>query len=87
MSTLTETPLSKSRRELLEQAVQRVRLRVKPHTWEAFKLTALDGLSGAEAARRLQMKVGQVYVARSTVQRMLREETQNLESPEADRGS
>jgi RNA polymerase sigma-70 factor (ECF subfamily) len=70
-------------RELLEQAGQRVRLRVKPHTWEAFRLTALEGLSGAEAASRLQMKVAHVYVARSTVQRMLQKEMRDLEATAA----
>jgi RNA polymerase sigma factor (sigma-70 family) len=33
--------------ELLEEASARVRQRVEPHTWEAFRLTALEGLSGA----------------------------------------
>lgn len=71
-------------RELLERAVTRVRLRIQPHTWEAFRLTALEGLSGAEAAARLQMKVGNVYVARSTVQRMLQEESRKLEADQVD---
>jgi RNA polymerase sigma-70 factor (ECF subfamily) len=66
-------------RELLEHAVVRVRLRVRPHTWEAFRLTALEGVPGAEAAARLNMKVANVYVARSTVQRLLQEERQKLE--------
>ena len=29
-------------RELLEEAMVRVRLRVEPHTWEAFRLTAIE---------------------------------------------
>jgi RNA polymerase sigma-70 factor (ECF subfamily) len=66
-------------RELLEQAMARVRLRVQPHTWQAFVLTALEGHSGAEVATRLQMQVGAVYVARSKVQKMLQEEVQRLE--------
>src|SRR5262249_12314051 len=47
--------------ELLEQAMARVRLRVQPRTWEAFRLTALEGLSGAEAAARLDMKIAHVF--------------------------
>lgn len=66
-------------RELLERAVVRVRLRVQPHTWEAFRLTALEGLPGAEVATRLNMKVANVYVARSTVQRLLQEESRKLD--------
>src|SRR5262245_36002423 len=43
--------------ELLTAAQARVRERVEPHTWEAFRLTAQDGLSGADVAGRLGMKV------------------------------
>lgn len=51
-------------REVLEQAMHSVRLRVAPQTWEAFRLTAIEGLSGAQAAQRIPMQVAQVYVAR-----------------------
>ncbi len=60
--------------ELFEEASERVRQRVEPHTWEAFRLTALEGLSGAEAAARLSLKVMTVFKARSKVQQMLQEE-------------
>ena len=66
-------------RELLEEAVARVRLRVAPQTWQAFWLTAWEGLSGAEAARRIPMQVAQVFVAKRRVQKMLREEVAKLE--------
>jgi RNA polymerase sigma-70 factor (ECF subfamily) len=69
--------------ELFEEAKRRVRLRVEPHTWDAFCLTAVDGLSGAEAAARLGMKVATVFVARSKVQKMLQEEVQKLEGEES----
>jgi RNA polymerase sigma-70 factor (ECF subfamily) len=36
--------------EVLEEAQARVQQRVEPATWEAFRLTAVEGLSGAEAA-------------------------------------
>jgi RNA polymerase sigma-70 factor (ECF subfamily) len=65
--------------ELLDEAIVRVRLRVAPHNWEAFRLTALDGAAPQEVARRLTMKVAHVYAARSSVQRLLREEVQKLE--------
>ena len=67
-------------RELLAVAQARVRARVEPHTWEAFHLTAVEGLSGADAAGRLGMQVGTVFKARSKVQRMLREEIEQLEA-------
>ena len=66
-------------RELLEQASLRVRLRVEPHTWDAFRLVALEGFSGAEAAARLGMKVAAVFVAKGRVQKLLREEIDLLE--------
>jgi RNA polymerase sigma-70 factor (ECF subfamily) len=66
-------------RELLEEAMLRVRLRVAPQTWQAFALTALEGLSGAEAAARIPMQVAQVFVAKRRVQKMLREEVARLE--------
>ena len=65
--------------ELLEAAKVRVRLRVAPHTWEAFRLLALEGLPVAEVAVRVHLQVAMVYVARSKVQKMLQEEIGNLE--------
>ncbi len=75
--------------EVLEEAAVRVRLRVEPHTWEAFRLTAIEQMSGAEAAQRLGMKVTTVFKAKSKVQRMLREEIGRLEGsdPESRRAS
>ncbi len=40
-------------RELLELAMPRVKPQVKPSTWEAFRLTSIEDLSGADAASRL----------------------------------
>src|SRR5262245_8326458 len=67
--------------ELLAEAQVRVQQRVEPHTWEAFRLTALDGLTGAEAAARLGLKVATVYKAKSKVQQMLHEEVSRLDQP------
>jgi RNA polymerase sigma-70 factor (ECF subfamily) len=66
--------------DLLEAAKVRVRLRVAPHTWEAFRLVALEDLPVAEVAATVQMQVAMVYVAKSKVQKMLREEIQKLEA-------
>jgi len=65
--------------ELLEAAKVRVRLRVAPHTWEAFRLMALEGLPVAEVAARTHLQVAMVYVAKSKVQKMLQEEIGKLE--------
>lgn len=66
-------------REILEEAMARVRLRVAPQTWKAFALTALDGLSGAEAAERIPMQLPQVFIAKRRVRKMLEEEIAKLE--------
>jgi RNA polymerase sigma-70 factor (ECF subfamily) len=65
--------------ELVERALERVRLRVQPQTWDAFHLTTFDGLSGAEVAKRVGMPVTSVYKARSNIQSLLEAEVQYLE--------
>lgn len=76
---LLQTLDAECEREMLEEAMAAVRLRVQPHTWQAFQLTAIDGLSGADVATQLGMQVGTVYVARGKVQKMLQEEIRRLE--------
>jgi RNA polymerase sigma-70 factor (ECF subfamily) len=66
-------------RELLEQAMMRVAQRVESHTWQAFTLLALEGLSGTEVAAQLNLPVAMVYVAKCRVQKLLREEIRALE--------
>jgi RNA polymerase sigma factor (sigma-70 family) len=65
--------------ELLEAAKARVRLRVAPHTWEAFHLASVEGVPVVEVAAKVHLQVAMVYVAKSKVQKMLREEIANLE--------
>jgi RNA polymerase sigma-70 factor (ECF subfamily) len=69
--------------ELYELAAARVRGRVEAATWDAFRMTAIDGLPAVEVARTLGKHVATVYVARQNVQRMLRTELADLER---DRG-
>jgi len=69
-------------RELLELAMARVAARVQWHTWEAFRLLALEDLSGAEAAARLDMKLGSLFAAKSKVQRLIQQEIRWLEAGE-----
>jgi len=81
-SILTETPdredlLDRLSRaydaELLASAMAAVEKRVKPHTWQAFRLLALEHCSGAEVAAALDMEANAAYVARWKVQRLIRE--------------
>jgi RNA polymerase sigma factor (sigma-70 family) len=69
-------------RELMDQAMALVRARVGPRTWDAFRMTALEGCSGAAAAAQLEMKVARVYVAKSEVKEMIRQEVRRLEGTE-----
>jgi RNA polymerase sigma factor (sigma-70 family) len=64
--------------EVLELAMHRVKKRVKAATWDAFQLTAVEGLSGATAAAQLQIPVAHVFVAKNRVQKMLQEEARKL---------
>ena len=64
--------------ELFEMAMNCVKHRVQPATWQAFHLTAIEGLSGVAAAAKLQIPVGNVFVAKHRVQKMLQEEVKLL---------
>jgi RNA polymerase sigma factor (sigma-70 family) len=66
------------RRELMDQAMALVRPRVAAQTWDAFRLTALEGCAGATAAARLEMNITTVYTAKSQVKRMIRAEIRKL---------
>ena len=68
--------------ELLELAMAEVCERVEAHTWEAFRLTAIEGAGAAEAAARLGIAVATVYRARHVVQTMLREAAAALDHAE-----
>ncbi len=65
--------------ELLEEAERRVRNRVDPRTWEAYRLTAVERLSGIEVSERLGMSVANVFMAKRNVLRRLKEEVKTLE--------
>jgi DNA-directed RNA polymerase specialized sigma24 family protein len=60
--------------ERLRGAMERVRSRVEPQTWQAFLLLNMERLSGEEAAGRLGMRLGSTYAASSKVRRLIREE-------------
>ncbi|GAB5403167.1 MAG: sigma-70 family RNA polymerase sigma factor [Aureliella sp.] len=67
------------RSELLKQASALVERRVQSSTWQAYKLTAIDGISASDAASILKVKVADVYVSKSRVIRKLREAIAELE--------
>jgi RNA polymerase sigma-70 factor (ECF subfamily) len=67
------------RQELLEEAENRVQLRVKPTTWEIYRLLTKQNVSAKEIAAKLNVKIGEVYVAKRRVIKMLRESVLQLE--------
>lgn len=78
--------------ELLAIAMAEVEQRVKPHTWRAFQMLAIEHRSGADVAAELKIDTNHAYVARWNVQRMIRAVIDRLEglggesSAEAGRG-
>ena len=76
--TLVQQLEEEFRRELLEQAMTQVQTRVEPRTWDAFRLTTLEGCSGAIVADRLEMNITRVYTAKSEVKKMIRAEIRKL---------
>jgi RNA polymerase sigma-70 factor, ECF subfamily len=67
------------RREVYRWAAEQVQNTVTPSTWNAFQLTHIDGVSIADAAERLSMSVGNIYIARSRVISRLRELAKQFE--------
>jgi len=65
--------------EVVAVACTRARERVEPQTWEAFRLTAYEGLSGDDSAARLGMSVATVFKAKSRVLSFIREEVKRLD--------
>jgi RNA polymerase sigma-70 factor (ECF subfamily) len=70
-------------RDLFETALRRVARRVKPVTWEAFRLLAVEGLSGQEVGQRLGIPVAHAFVAKNRVQKLLQEEIRIMRGDEA----
>lgn len=65
-------------------ASENVQLRVLPKTWKAYAMSCVENLQAAEVANRLQIAIGDVYVSRSRVLKMLREEIKRLEEQDSD---
>lgn len=65
--------------EMLREAEARVKLRVKPNNWEAWRLSIREELKAAEVAQQLNMELTDVYVARSRVSKMLKEEVTRID--------
>jgi RNA polymerase sigma-70 factor (ECF subfamily) len=71
-------------RRLFRLAADQVRDSCAPATWEAFRLTAVEGRSGADVAAEVGLSVGAVYVARSRVLARITERIRRLEAEWSD---
>ncbi len=60
-------------RAVFQWAADQVRDSVAEHTWQAFWLTRVEGISVEEAARKLKIRPGNVYFARSRVMARIKE--------------
>ncbi len=69
-------------RELVRRAAVSVQVRVQTKTWEAYRLTCEEQATAAAAAEQLGMPVSEVYVSKSRVLKMLREEVQKIDDGE-----
>ena len=74
--------------ELLAEAQARVQLQVSPRDWKIFQELAVEGRPGPAVAQELGMSVAAVLMARSRVQKRMRQEVSRLEeaSPRAPEG-
>jgi RNA polymerase sigma-70 factor (ECF subfamily) len=69
---------AESAQEILREAEVRVQLRVAVETWEAYRMTAVESVKPSVVSQKIGMKTSEVYVAKSRVIRMLREEVMRI---------
>ena len=63
---------------VLSQALQVLRTKIEPQTFQAFELNVLEDMPAKEVAEFLKIKVNMVYVAKSRAVKSLREIMQEL---------
>ena len=68
------------RTALFQLAARRIQARVLAITWQAFQDTSIDSKDARETAKRLNMPLGNLYVAKCRVLKLLREEVQLLDA-------
>jgi RNA polymerase sigma-70 factor (ECF subfamily) len=67
-------------RQLASKAMQAIEPEFEDRTWQAFWLSAVDGVSAADVSKTLEMSTGAIYVAKSRVLARLKTEIQRLQS-------
>jgi RNA polymerase sigma-70 factor (ECF subfamily) len=84
LDSLADSIESRFNQEVLAEAEQRVKLRVHPRTWEAYFRTAVQQETAKQASEALEMTVSEVYVAKSRVLKLLRDEVAILDQSDDD---
>jgi RNA polymerase sigma factor (sigma-70 family) len=69
-------------RRLASLAMERVKSEFQNNTWQAFWLTAVEGLAAAEVAKRVGISPGAIYVAKSRVLARLKDEVEAMRQQE-----
>lgn len=64
------------RREIFSRAAQQIRQEFLDDTWNAFWLTAVDGLDIEAAAKQLNCNRGSIYASRSRVMKRLKQKVE-----------
>ena len=78
----SETWETEYQRRLAALAMERIKSEFQGKTWQAFWLTAVDGIAAPEAAQQVGLSPGAVYVAKSRVLARLKEEVETLRRQE-----
>jgi RNA polymerase sigma factor (sigma-70 family) len=69
-------------RRIAALAMERIKSEFQAKTWQAFWLTAVEGLAAADAAQRVGLSPGAIYVAKSRVLARLKEEVESMRQQE-----
>ena len=69
-------------RRLAALAMERVKKEFQENTWQAFWLTAVEGIAAAEVSRQIGLSTGAIYVAKSRVLARLKEEVESMQRQE-----
>jgi RNA polymerase sigma-70 factor (ECF subfamily) len=78
----TDTWEVEYQKRLASLAMERVKGEFQENTWRAFWLTAVEGVSAADASKHVGMTAGAIYVAKSRVLARLKEEVDAMRRQE-----
>lgn len=67
--------------QILSEVMNSVEMKVKPTTWTAFRMTAIDGLSAREVSECTGLNAEAIYAARARVQRLISQELRRITGP------